>query len=65
MLQVIPATDRHHAAPVQWLNSYFLFSFADYYDRRTCILGRCAFSTMIPFRATPAFRSTRTPKWKS
>lgn len=32
MLKFIPATDRHHAAPVQWLSSYFLFSFADYYD---------------------------------
>jgi len=32
MLKYIPATDRHHAAPVQWLSSYFLFSFADYYD---------------------------------
>lgn len=32
MLKYIPAIDRHHAAPVPWLNSYFLFSFADYYD---------------------------------
>ncbi|WP_055562243.1 pirin family protein [Hymenobacter sp. AT01-02] len=32
MLKLIPASDRHHAAPVHWLNSYFLFSFADYYD---------------------------------
>ena len=39
MLQVIPATDRHHAAPVQWLNSYFLFSFADYYDPQNVHFG--------------------------
>jgi len=32
MLTYIPAAERHHAAPVAWLNSYFLFSFADYYD---------------------------------
>jgi redox-sensitive bicupin YhaK (pirin superfamily) len=39
MLQVIPATDRHHAAPVAWLNSYFLFSFADYYDPQNVQFG--------------------------
>ncbi|MBC6989622.1 MULTISPECIES: pirin family protein [Hymenobacter] len=32
MLKYIPATDRYHASPVGWLSSYFLFSFADYYD---------------------------------
>ncbi|MFB9865510.1 pirin family protein [Rufibacter immobilis] len=31
MIKVIPASDRHHAAH-GWLDSYFLFSFADYYD---------------------------------
>lgn len=39
MLQVIPATDRYHAAPVQWLSSYFLFSFADYYDPQNAHFG--------------------------
>jgi len=31
MIKVIPASDRHHASH-GWLNSYFLFSFAEYYD---------------------------------
>jgi quercetin 2,3-dioxygenase len=31
MINVIPASKRHHASH-GWLNSYFLFSFADYYD---------------------------------
>lgn len=39
MLKIIPASDRHHAAPVQWLSSYFLFSFADYYDPQNLQFG--------------------------
>jgi len=39
MLKLIPATDRFHAAPVAWLNSYFLFSFADYYDPENVHFG--------------------------
>lgn len=39
MLKIIPAAARHHAAPVQWLNSYFLFSFADYYDPQNLHFG--------------------------
>ncbi len=39
MLAHIPAADRHHAAPVAWLSSYFLFSFADYYDRHNMHFG--------------------------
>jgi len=39
MLKIIPATARHHAAPVQWLSSYFLFSFADYYDPQNMQFG--------------------------
>lgn len=39
MLKLIPATDRFHAAPVAWLNSYFLFSFADYYDPENVQFG--------------------------
>ncbi|QHL86223.1 pirin family protein [Nibribacter ruber] len=31
MIKVISASDRHHAAH-GWLNSYFLFSFSEYYD---------------------------------
>ncbi|AMM52958.1 pirin [Rufibacter sp. DG15C] len=31
MIKVISAADRHHASH-GWLNSYFLFSFSDYYD---------------------------------
>ncbi|WP_210465053.1 pirin family protein [Rufibacter roseolus] len=31
MIKVIPALDRHHASH-GWLDSYFLFSFSDYYD---------------------------------
>ncbi|WP_210489074.1 pirin family protein [Rufibacter aurantiacus] len=31
MIKVIPAADRHHASH-GWLDSYFLFSFSDYYD---------------------------------
>ncbi|ALJ00849.1 pirin family protein [Rufibacter tibetensis] len=31
MIKVIPATERHHASH-GWLDSYFLFSFSDYYD---------------------------------
>ncbi|MBC6609975.1 pirin family protein [Hymenobacter sp. BT507] len=39
MLTYIPAIKRHHAAPVAWLNSYFLFSFADYYDPKNIHFG--------------------------
>ncbi|WP_232066340.1 MULTISPECIES: pirin family protein [Hymenobacter] len=39
MLKLIPATDRHHAAPVHWLSSHFLFSFADYYDPQNIHFG--------------------------
>ena len=39
MLAHIPAADRHHAAPTTWLSSYFLFSFADYYDRQNMHYG--------------------------
>ncbi|MDO7876748.1 pirin family protein [Hymenobacter sp. ASUV-10] len=39
MLTYIPAADRHHAAPAAWLNSYFLFSFADYFDRGNMHFG--------------------------
>lgn len=39
MLKYIPATARHHAAPAQWLSSYFLFSFADYHDRQNMHFG--------------------------
>ncbi|MCA8829921.1 pirin family protein [Hymenobacter pini] len=39
MLKLIPATDRYHASPVAWLNSYFLFSFADYYDPQNVHFG--------------------------
>ena len=39
MLKYIPAIQRHHAAPVQWLNSFFLFSFADYYDKDNMQFG--------------------------
>ncbi|GGK81412.1 pirin family protein [Rufibacter glacialis] len=31
MIKVIPASERHHATH-GWLDSYFLFSFSDYYD---------------------------------
>lgn len=39
MLKYIPAIERHHAAPVAWLNSHFLFSFADYYDPKNVHFG--------------------------
>ncbi|MCC2546375.1 pirin family protein [Hymenobacter sp. BT175] len=39
MLKYIPATSRHHAAPAPWLSSYFLFSFADYYDKENMHFG--------------------------
>lgn len=32
MLKLIPATDRYHATPTNWLSSYYLLSFADYND---------------------------------
>ena len=39
MLAFISAADRHHAAPTAWLSSYFLFSFADYFDRGNLHFG--------------------------
>lgn len=39
MLTYIPAADRYHAAPAAWLSSYFLFSFADYFDRGNMHFG--------------------------
>ena len=39
MLKYISAVDRHHAAPAAWLSSYFLFSFADYFDRANMNFG--------------------------
>ena len=39
MLAYISAADRHHAAPTAWLSSYFLFSFADYFDRGNLHFG--------------------------
>ncbi|WP_223649991.1 pirin family protein [Hymenobacter psoromatis] len=39
MLAYISAADRHHAAPTSWLSSYFLFSFADYFDRHNLHFG--------------------------
>lgn len=39
MLAHIPAAARHHAAPAPWLSSYFLFSFADYFDRGNTHFG--------------------------
>jgi len=39
MIAHLPAADRHHAAPTAWLSSYFLFSFADYYDRHNMHFG--------------------------
>ena len=39
MLKYISAADRHHAAPASWLSSYFLFSFADYFDRTNMHFG--------------------------
>jgi redox-sensitive bicupin YhaK (pirin superfamily) len=39
MLAHIPAARRHHAAPTSWLSSYFLFSFADYFDRNNMHFG--------------------------
>ncbi|MFD2784345.1 pirin family protein [Hymenobacter rubripertinctus] len=39
MFKLIPATDRYHAAPVSWLSSYFLFSFADYHDPQNVHFG--------------------------
>ena len=39
MLAYISAADRHHAAPTSWLSSYFLFSFADYFDRHNMHFG--------------------------
>ena len=39
MLAHIPAAARHHAAPTAGLSSYFLFSFADYFDRGNMHFG--------------------------
>ncbi|MBT9392574.1 pirin family protein [Hymenobacter sp. NST-14] len=39
MFQLIPASNRYHAAPVNWLSSYFLFSFADYHDPQNVYFG--------------------------
>jgi redox-sensitive bicupin YhaK (pirin superfamily) len=39
MLVHIPAASRHHASPATWLSSYFLFSFADYFDRSNTHFG--------------------------
>ncbi len=39
MLVYLPATQRHHAAPAAWLSSYFLFSFADYFDKGNVHFG--------------------------
>jgi redox-sensitive bicupin YhaK (pirin superfamily) len=39
MLVHIAAAARHHAAPAAWLSSYFLFSFADYFDRHNAHFG--------------------------
>ncbi|MVN75535.1 pirin family protein [Hymenobacter sp. HMF4947] len=39
MLAYVSAAQRHHAAPTAWLSSYFLFSFADYFDRNNQQFG--------------------------
>jgi redox-sensitive bicupin YhaK (pirin superfamily) len=39
MLAYISAAQRHHAAPASWLSSYFLFSFADYFDKSNMHFG--------------------------
>ena len=39
MLTYLSAADRYHASPASWLSSYFLFSFADYYDPRNLHFG--------------------------
>ncbi len=39
MLTYLSAATRYHASPVQWLSSYFLFSFADYYDPKNMHFG--------------------------
>ena len=39
MFKYIAAADRHHASPAKWLSSYFLFSFADYFDRDNMHFG--------------------------
>ena len=39
MLALITAAQRHHAAPATWLSSYFLLSFADYFDKDNVHFG--------------------------
>lgn len=39
MLVYISAADRYHAAPAPWLSSYFLFSFAGYFDKGNVHFG--------------------------
>ncbi|RZK16210.1 MAG: pirin family protein [Hymenobacter sp.] len=39
MLALITAAQRHHASPAAWLSSYFLFSFADYFDKANMHFG--------------------------
>jgi redox-sensitive bicupin YhaK (pirin superfamily) len=39
MLALITAAQRHHASPATWLSSYFLFSFADYFDKTNMQFG--------------------------
>lgn len=39
MIKLIPAADHHHAKIGDWLESYYLFSFADYYDPNNVQFG--------------------------
>ncbi|MDX5347122.1 MAG: pirin family protein [Hymenobacteraceae bacterium] len=39
MIKLIKAADRHLSTPADWLRSYFLFSFADYYDPQNMHFG--------------------------
>ncbi|WP_231576144.1 hypothetical protein [Hymenobacter sp. DG25B] len=65
MLKYISSADRYHAAPVQWLSSYFLFSFADYFDANNVQFGPLRVFNDDSIAPIPAFRSIRTPRWKS